>query len=173
MARILLVVAPWGFRDEEALVPKARFEAAGHGVTVASTKAGPARGTFDAWLHADLSLAEARAGDWDAVVFAGGQGAPALVEDPSALRLCRDASAAGKVLAGLCASASVLAEAGVLEGRRATCWPDRRAHLESKGAVWCDEGVVTDPSGIVTGDGPARAAAFADAVMKVLKGRGR
>lgn len=172
MARILLVVAPRGFRDEEARVPKARFEAAGHAVTVASTKAGPVKGTFDAWLSADLALAEARAADYDAVVLAGGEGAPALLEDRSALRLCRDMAASGRVLAAICASASVLAEAGALDGRRATCWPDRRAHLAAKGAVLCAEGVVVDPSGIVTADGPARAAAFADAVMKVLKSRG-
>jgi protease I len=172
VSRILLVVAPRGFRDEEALVPKARFEAAGHAVTVASTRTGPVKGTFQAWLAADLSLAEARAADFAAVVFAGGEGAPELLRNRSALRLCREAAASGRVLAALCAATSVLAEAGVLEGRRATGWKDRLAHLAAKGAVLCDGGVVTDPSGIVTADGPARADAFADAVLKVVKARG-
>jgi len=171
MPNILLVVASRGFRDEEALVPKARFEAAGCAVTVASTHSGPVRGSLGAWLTADLALPEAVVADYDAVVFAGGDGAIELFDNRVAHRLCRDTLAAGKVLGALCAAPSILAEAGVLLDRRATCWPDRRAHLESKGAVLCDEGVVTDPSRIVTADGPYRAADFTNTILGLIKAK--
>jgi protease I len=169
MPRILLVVASRGFRDEEALVPKARFEEAGCEVTVASTRSGPVRGSFGAWVTADIALAEVVVSDYAAVVFAGGEGAAELFDNKVAHRLCVDALAAGKVLGALCAAPSVLAEAGVLKECRATCWPDRRAHLESKGAILCADGVVTDPNRIVTADGPHQAAAFARTVLGLIK----
>ena len=168
MSCVLLVVASRGFRDEEALVPSRVFREAGLDVQVASTRTGPLRGTFGAWLTADLALAEARAMDYDAVVFAGGEGASELFENTTAHRLCRETLAAGKVLGALCAAPSILAEAGVLKDRRATCWPDRRTHLESKGAVLCDGGVVIDPTRIVTADGPHQAARFAKAVLGLV-----
>lgn len=169
MPRILLVVASRNFRDEEAKVPKARFEEAGCEVAIAATRTGPVRGSLGTWLTADVALTEARAKDYDAVVFAGGEGADELFDNPSAHRLCRDALAAGRVLGALCAAPSILAEAGVLQDRRATCWPDRRSHLQSKGAVLCEGGVVMDPTRIVTADGPHRAADFARTVLDLLK----
>ena len=171
MPSILIVVASRGFRDEEALVPKARFEEAGCSVTVASPRAGHVRGSLGGWLAADLALAEVVVADYDAVVFAGGDGAPELFDNGVAHRLCRDALAARKVLGAQCASVSVLAEAGVLKDRRATCWHERRAHVASRGGVLCDGGVVTDPERIVTSDGPLQAAAFAKAVLGLLKVR--
>lgn len=168
MAEILLVVAPRGFRDEEALVPKARFEASGHRVTVASVAAGACRGSLGAWIQAPVSLAETRGDRYDAVVFAGGEGSLALVQDASAHRVAREAWRARRPVGALCAAVSILAEAGLLEGRRATAWPERHHHLRQRGAVLCDGGVVTDPEGIVTAAGPAWAAAFADAMLRLL-----
>jgi protease I len=173
MHRILLVVASRDFRDEEARVPRARFEEAGCEVALASTRTGPVRGSFGAWLTADLALTEARARDFDAVVFAGGEGVGELFDNRSALRLCRDAVAGKRVLGALCAAPSILAAAGVLKDRRATCWPPRRDHLASLGAVLCEGGVVIDPSGIVTADGPHRAADFATAVLGLLGKKAR
>jgi len=170
MANVLLVIAPRGFRDEEALVPKARLEAAGHRVTVASSRTGPCRGSLGAWLQAEVSLAETRGDRFDAVVFAGGEGT--LLEDASARRVAREAWIAHRPLGALCAAVSILAEAGLLEGRRATGWPGRHAHLRQRGAVLCDEGVVTDPEGIVTAAGPAWAEAFAEAMLRLLSRSG-
>ena len=52
----------------------------------------------------------------------------------------------GRRLAAICAAPSVLGRLGILEGKRATCYPGWEGNL--KGAVYTEDGVVTD--GLIT-----------------------
>jgi protease I len=166
LARILMVVASREFRDEEYLTPRALFDGAGHEVTVASSVA-RARGALGTWVPADRALAECRAAEYDAVVFVGGTGASEYFDSRTAHRLCRDAVAAGKVLAAICMAPSILANAGALDGMSATCYPTQERHLADCGAVLAGTPVAT-AGRIVTADGPAHARDFAAAVLKAL-----
>lgn len=163
--RMLVIVAPRDFRDEEYREPRAAFDAAGFVTTVASTGTGRVRGMLGTWVPVDLVLAEARATDFDAIVFVGGDGAATYFESPVAHRLCVEAERHGRVLAALCVAPSILANAGVLDGRPATCHPSRRAHLAARGAVLADAPVVVD-GWHVTADGPMSARAFGRAVVE-------
>ena len=51
---------------------------------------------------------------------------------------------AGKPVAAICHAPWVLAEAGVVRGRRMTSWPSLRTDLRNAGADWVDEEVVVD-----------------------------
>ncbi len=167
MARILMVIASRDFRDEEYLVPRAAFEAAGCEVTVASSGVGRAKGLFGAWVPIDRTLATCRAVEFDAVVFVGGTGAVEYFDSRTAHRVCREAVEANRVLGALCVAPSILANAGVLEGLRATCYPTQEQHLSDCGAVLAGTPVAT-AGRVITGDGPNSAAAFAKAVLAAL-----
>ena len=52
------------------------------------------------------------------------------------------AAGEGKRLAAICAAPSVFGELGLLNGKKATCYPGFEEHL--KGAVYTSQGVVTD-----------------------------
>ena len=58
MARILMIVAQNGFRDEELLVPKAIFERAGHQVKTASILRSKASGSKGASINVDFGISE-------------------------------------------------------------------------------------------------------------------
>ena len=58
------------------------------------------------------------------VVFAGGEGARALAEDPDALRLAREAAAADKLIGAWGDAVAILVAAGVVRGKRFTGAPD-------------------------------------------------
>src|SRR3972149_4502898 len=112
--RILCVIAPERFRDEELAEPKRALEAAGHRVTVASTRPGHATGMLGARVAVDAVGAQMRAAGSASAVCAGGAGAPTLLWDHEPLiALVRELHALGWLLAAICLAPPVLARAGV------------------------------------------------------------
>ena len=74
-----------------------------------------------------------------------------------------------KVVAAICLAPVVLARAGILKGKKATYFnsPVSFREMKAGGAVLVDKAVVTDGR-IVTANGPAAAAEFADTFIRTL-----
>ncbi len=172
--KVLMVVAPEKFRDEEFQVPYAHFTGLGAQVTVASTKKGTATGMFGAKAEATVTVAEVKAGDYDAVVFVGGAGVPIVRADVKAVALAKEAKDR-PVLAAICWAPTILAKAGVLVGKKATVWKGDDAEygtttdkvLQKHGAFFTGDEVTVDGN-VVTGNGPAAAQKFAEAITALL-----
>jgi len=170
MPHVLFVVAPERFRDEEYLEPRAALEAAGHQVSVASTRTGAVTGMLGAQVEPDGLISGQAEADFDALAIAGGAGSPRhLWEHEPLLQLVRRFSAAGKPVAAICMSPPILARAGVLAGKKATTFPADRAILELKrgGATYVEEPVVTDGP-YLTASGPEAVKAFGAALVQLL-----
>jgi len=168
--KVLFVVAPERFRDEELLEPKRILEHHGAAVTVASTRSGTAVGMLGAKVAVDCLVQGADAASYDALAIAGGAGAPAHLWDSEPLRrLAKAIHAAGKPVGAICLSPPVLARAGLLAGKRATTYPADRAVAELKrgGATYVQEAVVRDGT-ILTASGPEAAAAFGETLAGLL-----
>lgn len=168
--RVLLVIAPEEFRDEELLEPKAAFENAGLIVEIACRRTSEARGMLGAVVKPDLSLADVRPENYDACVIVGGMGSPAyLWSDERLHSILQSMQKQNKVLAAICLSGAVLARAGVLRGKKATVWPtaDSLAALSNGAAKYIKESVVTDGN-VVTADGPRSAGRFAESVLELI-----
>jgi len=168
--RIVLVIAPERFRDEELAEPRAALERAGHAVVVAATKTGIATGMLGAKERVSVSIADVRPDDIDLLAIIGGAGSPDHLWDHEPLkRLVAAVYAAGKPVGAICLSPPVLARAGVLAGKRATTYPAERAIAELKrgGAEYVRQPVVEDGI-IVTASGPEAAAAFGQALITRL-----
>jgi len=164
---VLAVIAFELFRDEELLVPREILEEAGIGVTVASNSLGAATGKLGARVEVDVLLTEAKAADYDAVLFVGGPGSKGCWDDAAAHRLAKGFAEAGKLVCAICSAPIILARAGVLEGRLATCFEADRAELERGGASYTGAEVTLDGR-FVTGSGPTAAAAFAYTIVERL-----
>ena len=164
MKRVLIVVAQRNFRDEELFEPLHMFREAGYQVTIASTATGPIRGSEGGWARADILIGQARVKDYDAVVFVGGWGGLDLHGDRAAQKLARDAYEADRVVAAICVAPVILARAGLLKTRPATCFHTEAKKIQDLGAEYVDE--LTVVSGrIVTGNGPNAATEFARAII--------
>jgi protease I len=165
--RLVLVIAHHGYREEELDEPRRVLERAGALVTVASSSLGAAQGMSGGTCQPDLLYSAVQTDDLDALVFVGGTGAAEYFPDHTAHRLAREVAQQEKVLGAICFGSSTLANAGVLEGLKATCYPTREVHLRSKGAITTGE-AVTVTGKIVTGRGPEDARAFAEALVAAL-----
>lgn len=165
--KIVMIIAHEGFRDEELSVPAGIFEKYGAGVDVASSSLDTAKGKLGMKVKPDILYAEIDVKKYDAVIFVGGPGSPQYWNDSIAHRIAKDAVNLGKVLAAICAAPPTLANAGVLRGKRVTCFPTEKGQLTAAGANYTGKGVEVDGK-IVTGDGPQSAKAFAEEIAKLL-----
>jgi protease I len=171
--KVLMVIAPSDFRDEELVDTRGVLERAGAVVTVASRTTAEARGMFGARARPDIALDRARAADYDAVVFVGGSGSKAYFDDPQAHALARDAAGAGRLVGAICIAPSILARAGLLRGRKATVWDDKgpagpfAGNLRAGGATFTGEDVVRDGN-LVTANGPKASEKFGRMLVESL-----
>ena len=167
---VLAVIAPREFRDEELFEPRAALEARGARVVVASTARGRAAGMLGGHVEPALAVDECRAADYDAIFVVGGMGSPQHLWAHAPLHaLLREAYAQGKTIGAICLSGAVLANAGLLEGRRATVFRTDKslAALRAGGATFVGEPVVRDGQ-VITAEGPAAAKPFAAAIGERL-----
>lgn len=167
MKSALLVIAPEMFRDEEYAEPLRVLSERGAQVTTASTRVGTATGRFGLEAEATTTHVEAADQQWDAVAFIGGAGASVFFDDPTAHKLAYEAAKGGAVVAAICIAPSILARAGLLDGRRATAFDSRAEDLVEHGAVWTGDSVTVDGR-IITGNGPEAATEFGNAIADML-----
>lgn len=170
--KILIIIAPDDFRDEELLVPKRFFEEKNIKVDVASVSKKKVRGMLGAVSTPDLSLDEVDVSEYDAVVFSGGSGINKnrFYENDKCLNIAKGALMRGKVVAAICLASKILANAGILKNRKATCYVSAKDYLIEKGANYIGEHVVQDIN-IITADGPDAAQEFAEKIFNYLKSR--
>jgi cyclohexyl-isocyanide hydratase len=105
----------------------------------------------------------------DIVMVPGGPGQQDLMEDEAALSFLRGQAAAAKYVTSVCTGSLVLAAAGLLKGKRATCHWAAIDHLALLGAIPTKERVVVDGN-IVTGAGVASGIDFALTLASILEG---
>ena len=167
MANILMVVAPDNFRDEELFEPKKVFESAGADVVIASKGVKTARGKLGGAINVDKNIANVHVDDYDAIVFIGGPGASIFFDDGTALGLAKDAYEKGKITAAICIAPSILANAGILKGKKATCFESQQENLRIKGAIYTGDDTTQDGR-IITANGPGAATKFGKKIMEAL-----
>ena len=77
--RVLLVIAPEQFRDEELFQPQAIFKSEGAHTTIAACKLGEAKGMLGGTVQPDLLISDVKAENYDACVeVIGGMGSPRI-----------------------------------------------------------------------------------------------
>lgn len=175
------ILATDGFERSELHEPKKALEEAGAEVHVVAPHEGAIRAMdHHEWaddVPVDVTTAEARLNDYDAVVLPGGVMNPdKLRMDPDAVRLVRDVHAEGKPIAAICHGPWTLIEADVVEGKRVTSYPSLRTDLVNAGAKWVDHQVVVD-RGLITSRRPEDLPAFCTKLVEEIaagasRGRG-
>jgi protease I len=165
--KVLMVIAPRNFRDEEFFKPRVALQSEGAGVIVASKTTEEVTGMLGGKTKPDVNLSEVKVQDYDGIVFVGGTGSSVYFNDQQALNLAKEAVGQNKVVGAICIAPSILANAGVLQNRKVTSFSSEKNNLEAKGAKFVNQPVVVDGK-IVTATGPQAAEAFGQKLVEVL-----
>ena len=163
-----MIIAAERFQDEEFAQPYNLFTRLGATVKLACSRKGTVKGIFGRQLTPDFLIGACKADDYDAVVFIGGPGASEYFNNAAAHALAREAAAKGKVLGAICIAPAILANAGVLKGKKATVFPSDEDVLVKGGAVFTRQNVVVDGK-IVTAAGPQAAREFAETLARLIQ----
>ena len=165
--RVLMIVAPQEFRDEEYLHPREELEKKGARITVASLTTNECAGRFGAKVTPDISIDKVDVDDYDAVVFVGGGGSKVYFDNDTALRIAKEFATKGKVTSAICIAPMILANAGLLKGRKATAW-DHEDDIKNAGGTYTGNPVEVDGN-IITANGPDAARDFGREIAKKLE----
>lgn len=167
MKKVLFVIAPDDFRDEELFVPQDELTKCGYETWIASHKTGTCKGVKGGVAQSDMVLEDVDTNDFEAVIFVGGKGSEVFFEDPHAFKVAQAMHGLGKTVAAICIAPVILANAGILKKKNATVFESESKTIEAKGAHYTGEGVVVDGN-IVTADGPKNAKKFGQTLCEVL-----
>ncbi len=138
-------------------------------VVSAGLEKGPVRASRGVVLIPDTDLDTALQSEYDMVVLPGGAGTRHLLDDDRILSLLRKMESNGRHVAAICAAPTVLAKAGLLEGKRATAFPGT---LEKMGVANAGVPVLADGA-IVTSRSPGTAMDFALQLVEILAGENK
>lgn len=157
-----------GFEDVEALIPIDVLRRGGVDVTTVSITDFPlAQSAHQVNIEADMMFEQCDFSDADLLFLPGGMpGASNLYAHKGVCKALVDQVAAGKKVAAICASpAVVLAPLGILDGKKATCYPGFEKALTE--ATYTGD-LVTVDGNVTTGEGPAAAFPFAYELLSQL-----
>jgi 4-methyl-5(b-hydroxyethyl)-thiazole monophosphate biosynthesis len=157
-----------GFEEIEAVSPIDIFRRAGYTVVTAGLGKKEATGSHAVTVSADRILSELNPADFDAIVLPGGPGTKNLRNDSGVIGFVRAMYSKDALCAAICAAPTVLGAAGILKGRKATCFPGEEHNLG--GAVYTGSVVEVDGK-IVTGKAAGSAISFALAIVALLSGK--
>ncbi len=158
-----------GFEEIEAVTIIDVLRRAGVQVTAVFLKKNPVMGSHAITVTADKNIDDIKSSDFDCIVLPGGMpGSSNLREDPRIISLVREFSGSDRITAALCAAPLVLGHAGVLRGKRATCFPGFEDQMT--GATPLPDPVVHDGK-VITGRGPGCAIPFALELVAALAGK--
>jgi len=170
MKTVLILFAD-GSEELEAITIVNIMRRAGITVTLAGLTDGALKGSRGVTILPDATLDEALKQNYDMVVLPGGQpGTNHLKADARVLQLVQQMAQQDKLVAAICAAPSVLATAGLLDGKQATSFPGALApfnNIDLQGTAIVEDG------NLITSRGPGTAMDFALTLAERLVGKAK
>jgi len=170
MAKVYVFLAN-GFEDIEALIPVDVLRRGGVDVVTVSTvdDSEVVESAHGVQMICDAMIDDCDFADADLLMLPGGMpGASNLYEHEKVCQAVIDQQEKGRRIAAICAApAVVLAQLGLLNGRRATCYPGFDQLMLQGGASYTAD-LVTVDGNIITAEGPAAALPYAYELLAQL-----
>jgi len=167
MAKVLVPLAE-GFEELEAITVIDLLRRAEVKVVSAYLDKNPVLASRQTLHYADIDLDAALKAEYDMLVLPGGlPGADNLNNDPRIEKIIHTMQQQNKLLAAICAAPKVLADKGLLAGKKITAYPGT---LETMGLL-STKAAVQVAGNIITSRGPGTAMDFALSLIEILRGK--
>ena len=172
MSRVLVPLAQ-GCEELEAITITDLLVRAGVDVVTAGLDNQPVKASRGTTLIPDTTIEAVTNEMFDLIVLPGGlPGADHLRDNHHIQKLLKNHAAEGKYIGAICAAPKALAQAGLLEGKKATGYPGVLAALDNPNIAVSEAAIEIDDK-IVTSRGPGTAMDFALTLIELLEGRTR
>ncbi|RPJ06748.1 MAG: type 1 glutamine amidotransferase [Deltaproteobacteria bacterium] len=167
----VVVLAENNYQELELWVPYYRLKEEGAEVTLVGTGSSRTYTSKHGYpVDVDKEAKEIDMAAYDGVVIPGGYAPDIMRRYPEMVRIVREANERGKVVAAICHAGWMLASAGILKGRKVTCFFAIKDDLIHAGANYVDEEVVRDRN-LITSRKPDDLPAFCRELVEALAAR--
>jgi protease I len=158
------------YNEFEFWYPYYRMKEAGAEVTVVGTGAKEYHSKIGLPAPGGVSAESVKAEQFDAVIIPGGYAPDRMRRNAAMLKLVRDCFKQGKIVAAICHAGWMLVSAGILKGKKATCFMSVKDDLVNAGATYLDQEVVRDGN-LITSRTPDDLPAFCREIVAVVSGK--
>jgi protease I len=166
--KIVFLIAPQDFRDEEYFQPKVILQAEGAQIdTVTKGDLEEVTGSKGGKAHTNATLDDTTPQNYDALIIVGGPGVKTYFNDKKIHKIAANFYKSKKIIGAICSAPVILLNADLLKGKKVTSFEADRSTIEEAGIEWVDSSIVIDDS-IVTAQGPRSAIEFGRAILKLL-----
>ncbi len=156
------------YEDPEVWYPLLRFQEEGAQVVVVAAEANTVYESKHGYpVKSQKAYRDVYSAEFDGVIIPGGYAPDHIRRHAKATQFVHDMNRAGKLIAAICHGPWVLCSAGILVGRRATCFFAIKDDLVNAGAHYEDAEVVVDRN-IITSRSPGDLPAFCRASIRAL-----
>lgn len=170
MEKLVAIMLGDGFEPVEALAPADALRRGGVKVDLVSVMEGlQVTSAQDITMYADDGVGDVDLDGFDMIMVPGGSvGVENLAKCQPLAEALKRFMAEGKLVASICAGPTILADLGLLEGRKATCYPGCQDGFP-QGVYQEGLGVVRDGN-LITASGPGQALDFGIETLRALMG---
>ena len=159
-----------GFEETEAIAPLDLLRRAGVEVLTVGVNGKTVYGGHGIGIEADITLAEMDLTNLEMIVLPGGLGGVASVRaSEQAMSALRFAWENDKYVAAICAGPTVLADLGITDGKKVTCYPGCETGMGS--AIMQENAPCVRDGKLITGTSAGCAIPFGLALITALKGQ--
>ena len=156
------------FNEEEFTIVKKRLIKAGKKVFITSDDHFACTGSKGMKVKSDTSFYNVNVNNFGTFILIGGIGSKSYWKNESLHKIIKKFFDAKKVVAAICSSPIILAKAGILQNKKATCYSEDKMELINSGIDYQDKNVVVDGN-VVTANDVRSALQFAEAVLHLTK----
>lgn len=156
------------FNEEEFTIVKRKLLKASKQVFITSDDHFACTGSKGMKVKSDTSFFNVKVNNFCSLILIGGAGSRNYWKNEALHKIIKQFFDAKKVIGAICSSPVTLAKAGILQNKKATCYPEDKMELINTGIDYQEKNIVVDGN-IVTANDSRSALQFAEAVLHLTK----